>query len=141
MSHAKDFSSQKAHVDSAAINPLPNSEKIYVQGSRDDIRVPMRKISQDSTPTDMVNNGGQDEENPPIYVYDTSGPYTDPHAQIDIRKGLPALRQKWIDERDDTQMLEAQPAIMAKSVWLTKNLPLYALTCSARRAVPSPVKM
>ncbi len=65
-----------------------------MQGSRDDIRVPMRKISQDSTPTDMVNNGGQDEENPPIYVYDTSGPYTDPHAQIDIRKRLTSAAPK-----------------------------------------------
>ena len=83
MSQAKDFSAQSAQVDAASIAPLPNSEKIYVTGTRDDIRVPMRKITLDETPTDM---GG--EVNPPIFVYDTSGPYTDPKATIDIRKGL-----------------------------------------------------
>ncbi|MDC7715812.1 phosphomethylpyrimidine synthase ThiC [Vogesella sp. DC21W] len=87
-------------VDSAAIQPLPNSRKIHVTGSRPDIRVPMREIRQADTPTQF---GG--EANPPIYVYDTSGPYTDPQAQIDIRSGLPALRAAWIAERDDTQLL------------------------------------
>ncbi|MGL6045043.1 MAG: phosphomethylpyrimidine synthase ThiC, partial [Vogesella sp.] len=87
-------------VDSAAIQPLPNSRKIHVSGSRPDIRVPMREISQADTPTQF---GG--ETNPPIYVYDTSGPYTDPQAQIDIRSGLPALRAAWIAERDDTPLL------------------------------------
>ena len=87
-------------VDSAAIQPLPNSRKIHVSGSRPDIRVPMREISQADTPTQF---GG--ETNPPIYVYDTSGPYTDPQAHIDIRSGLPALRATWIAERDDTQLL------------------------------------
>ncbi len=91
---------QQMVVDSAAIQPLPNSRKIYVTGSRPDIRVPMREISQADTPTQF---GG--EANPPIYVYDTSGPYTDPHAQIDIRSGLPALRAAWIAERDDTELL------------------------------------
>ena len=95
-----DFAAEKALVDKAAIAPLPNSEKIYVTGSRADIQVPMRKISQSETPTDM---GG--EENPPIFVYDTSGPYTDPDAKIDIRKGLAPLRQKWIEEREDTDYL------------------------------------
>ena len=95
-----DFAAEKALVDKAAIAPLPNSEKIYVTGSRADIQVPMRKISQSETPTDM---GG--EENPPIFVYDTSGPYTDPNAKIDIRKGLAPLRQKWIEEREDTDYL------------------------------------
>ncbi|MDN0083707.1 phosphomethylpyrimidine synthase ThiC [Crenobacter sp. SG2305] len=87
-------------VDEAAIQPLPNSRKIYVEGSRPDIRVPMREISQADTPTQF---GG--EQNPPIYVYDCSGPYTDPAAQIDIRSGLPALRAAWIEERGDTEQL------------------------------------
>ena len=94
------FSAKDARVDVHSVAPLPNSEKIYVTGSRDDMRVPMRKISQAVTPTDM---GG--EENPPIFVYDTSGPYTDPNAEIDIRTGLPALRGDWIAERDDTELL------------------------------------
>ena len=101
MSQAKDFSAQSAQVDAASIAPLPNSEKIYVTGTRDDIRVPMRKITLDETPTDM---GG--EVNPPIFVYDTSGPYTDPKATIDIRKGLAPVRAGWIEERQDTELLD-----------------------------------
>ncbi|MEJ2768279.1 phosphomethylpyrimidine synthase ThiC [Mycetohabitans sp. B46] len=95
------FLSESARVDDAAVAPLPNSRKIYVTGSRPDLRVPMREISQADTPTGF---GG--EKNPPITVYDTSGPYTDPDAKIDIRAGLPALRETWIEERDDTERLE-----------------------------------
>ena len=94
------FLESTAHVDEAAVQPLPNSRKIYVQGSRPDIQVPMREISQSDTPTGM---GG--EKNPPIYVYDTSGPYTDPKVHIDIRSGLAPLREKWIVERNDTEQL------------------------------------
>ncbi|MDE2288656.1 MAG: phosphomethylpyrimidine synthase ThiC [Burkholderiales bacterium] len=94
------FLSATAHVDDAAIQPLPNSRKIYVTGSRPDIRVPMREISQADTPTSF---GG--ETNPPVFVYDTSGPYSDPEAKIDIRSGLPALRAAWIEERGDTEVL------------------------------------
>lgn len=97
---AEKFLAAAAQVDSAAIAPLPNSRKIYVQGSRPDLQVPMREISQHDTPTGF---GG--EKNPPIYVYDCSGPYTDPNAQIDIRSGLPAVRQAWIEERNDTEVL------------------------------------
>jgi len=96
----KSFSSATAQVDEAAIKPLPNSRKIYVQGSRPDIRVPMREIAQTDTHT---RSGG--EKNPPVWVYDTSGPYTDPAAKIDIRSGLPALREQWIAERNDTEIL------------------------------------
>ncbi|WP_353191267.1 phosphomethylpyrimidine synthase ThiC [Pandoraea pnomenusa] len=95
------FLSANARVDEAAIAPLPNSRKIYVEGSRPDIQVPMREISQADTPTSF---GG--EKNPPIYVYDCSGPYTDPNAKIDIRSGLSALRAAWIDERADTESLD-----------------------------------
>ncbi|MDE2423207.1 MAG: phosphomethylpyrimidine synthase ThiC [Betaproteobacteria bacterium] len=94
------FLSQHASVDENAIQPLPRSRKIYVTGSRPDIRVPMREISQNPTPTQKG-----DEGNPPITVYDTSGPYTDPQVKIDIRQGLPALREKWIEEREDTELL------------------------------------
>jgi phosphomethylpyrimidine synthase len=100
MNAKQPFIADQAHVDELAIAPLPNSRKIYVEGSRPDIQVPMREISQSDTPTGM---GG--EKNPPIYVYDCSGPYTDPAAKIDIRAGLPALRQKWIEERGDTEVL------------------------------------
>jgi phosphomethylpyrimidine synthase len=94
------FLAATATVDEAAIQPLPNSRKIYVEGSRPDIRVPMREITQSDTPASFGA-----EKNPPIYVYDTSGPYTDPAVKIDIRSGLTALRAAWIAERDDTEEL------------------------------------
>ena len=100
MNAKQPFVANQAQVDEAAIAPLPNSRKVYIEGSRPDIQVPMREISQADTPTGM---GG--EKNPPIYVYDCSGPYTDPAAKIDIRAGLPALRQRWIEERGDTEVL------------------------------------
>ena len=94
-----------AYVDEAAVKPLPNSYKVYAQGSRPDIQVPMRKIIQSNTPDNMGA-----EENPPIYVYDTSGPYTDPSATIDVCSGLLALRSQWINERDDTTTTPQSPS-------------------------------
>ncbi len=104
-----NFSSQTAQVDDAAIKPLPNSRKVYVQGSRPDIQVPMREISQSDTPS---KSGA--EKNPKIYVYDTSGPYTDPEKKIDIRSGLPMVREKWIDERGDSEILANPASVYAK---------------------------
>ncbi|MGB7542177.1 MAG: phosphomethylpyrimidine synthase ThiC, partial [Burkholderiales bacterium] len=94
------FLAQTAHVDAAAVKPLPNSRKVYVEGSRPGIRVPMREITQSDTPASFGA-----EKNPPLLVYDTSGPYTDPQARIDIRQGLAPLRAQWIAERDDTEEL------------------------------------
>ncbi|HYQ99692.1 MAG TPA: phosphomethylpyrimidine synthase ThiC, partial [Casimicrobiaceae bacterium] len=91
------FYARDAHVDAAAVAPLPSSRKIFVEGSRPDVRVPMREIAQSDTPASFGA-----ETNPPIVVYDTSGPYTDPAATIDIRQGLPALRARWIEARGDT---------------------------------------
>ncbi len=90
------FLNKSAQVDEAAVKPFPKSRKTYVEGSRPDIRVPMREIALSAT---------GNEENPPLQVYDTSGPYTDPGAHIDIRKGLHPLRGKWIEERGDTEEL------------------------------------
>jgi phosphomethylpyrimidine synthase len=95
------FLSATALVDEAAVQPLPNSRKVYVEGSRPDIRVPMREISQSDTPASMGA-----EKNPPIFVYDTSGPYTDPAVKIDIRAGLPSVRGSWISDRNDTEVLD-----------------------------------
>ncbi|WP_320893073.1 phosphomethylpyrimidine synthase ThiC [Stutzerimonas stutzeri] len=92
--------SESAQVDQQSIQPFPRSQKIYVQGSRPDIRVPMREISLDVTPTDF---GG--EINAPVTVYDTSGPYTDPDVTIDVRKGLADVRSAWIEDRGDTEKL------------------------------------
>src|SRR5207302_5936606 len=83
------FLAATAQVDNAAIQPLPNSRKIHLVN----LKVPMREISQSA-------------DNPPITVYDTSGPYTDPAARIDIQKGLPGLRECWIAERGDSEVLE-----------------------------------
>ncbi len=94
------FLAATASVDQSAIAPFPNSEKVYIQGSRPDIQVPFRRITQDDTPSQMGA-----EKNPPIYVYDTSGPYTDPKVKIDIRAGLSPLRGRWIEERADTEVL------------------------------------
>jgi len=90
----------------ASIKPFTASEKVYVEGSRSDIRVPMRKISQSDTPTAMGA-----ETNPPIYVYDTSGPYTDAAVEIDLRLGLAPLREKWIEERQDTVELDGPSSV------------------------------
>ncbi len=96
----EEFLSRTAKVDPESVQPFPNSRKVYVQGSRPDLRVPMREISL----ADTHVSGGV-ERNPPIYVYDTSGPYTDPEARIDLREGLPPLRESWIDERGDSERL------------------------------------
>ncbi|MRR57036.1 MAG: phosphomethylpyrimidine synthase ThiC [Deltaproteobacteria bacterium] len=80
--------------------PFLNSSKVYITGSRPDIRVPMREI----TLSDVVSDAGT-EKNPPVYVYDTSGPYTDGNVRIDFRKGLPELRKQWLDERGDAPLV------------------------------------
>ncbi|TLS69116.1 phosphomethylpyrimidine synthase ThiC [Mariprofundus erugo] len=93
-------STDKINSEQAAQQPFPNSRKIYVEGSRPDIRVPMREVSLSPTTTrDGV------EENAPILIYDTSGPYTDPDAVIDLKLGLQPIRTAWIEERGDTEAL------------------------------------
>ncbi|MDI1302380.1 MAG: phosphomethylpyrimidine synthase ThiC [bacterium] len=92
--------SESAEADSAALAPFPASRKVYVQGSRPDIRVPMREVTLTDTPTAL---GG--EKNAPVMVYDTSGAYTDPAVTIDIRQGLPTVREGWILDRGDTEAL------------------------------------
>ena len=95
------FLNETASVDEGATKPFAKSRKVYVEGSRPDIRVPFREISLSDTPSAFGA-----EKNPPVVVYDTSGPYTDPTINIDIRDGLPALRSKWIEERNDTEQLD-----------------------------------
>ncbi len=96
----EDFISKTQAVGAAAAHPFPNSEKLYIQGSRPDIQVPMRRIMLTDTPLDFGA-----ESNPDVYVYDTSGPYTDPKAKIDLRKGLADIRSPWILARGDTEPL------------------------------------
>jgi phosphomethylpyrimidine synthase len=96
-----EFVRKTSKLSAEVTRPFPGSTKIYVQGSRPDLRVGMREIRQAETPASFGA-----EPNPPITVYDTSGPYTDPDAHIDLLKGLPDLRGAWIDERRDTERLE-----------------------------------
>jgi len=84
-----------------ARRPFPASRKIHVQGSRADLRVGMREVTQDDTPGTFGV-----EKNPPITIYDTSGPYTDPDAPIDLHAGLAPVRQAWIEERADSEGLD-----------------------------------
>ncbi len=100
MSANPKFIAATAHVDEAAIQPLPNSGKIYLEGSRADLRVPVREIKLADTSTSFGA-----ETNAPLTVYDTSGPYTDPAVKIDIRSGLAPLRASWIEERGDIEEL------------------------------------
>ncbi|WP_318458149.1 phosphomethylpyrimidine synthase ThiC [Photobacterium leiognathi] len=96
----------KQFIESLTVQPYPNSQKVYVQGSRSDLRVPMREI----TLADSLVGGSKEspifEPNEPVRVYDTSGFYTDPDKTIDIYSGLPTVREQWIFDRDDTELLD-----------------------------------
>jgi len=86
--------------------PFPASKKVYVPGKIHDIKVAMREISLTPT-TSKFSFGEEGEPNPPVTVYDTSGPYTDPTVEIDVEKGLPMLRQQWILDRGDVEQLNS----------------------------------
>lgn len=100
------FLNETASLDPEALKPFAKSKKVYVTGSRPDLKVPFREISLSDTPSSFGA-----EKNPPVMVYDTSGPYTDPNYQIDIRNGLPSLRSKWIEERNDTEFLDGPTSL------------------------------
>ena len=98
---SKDAAASSANVNALSCEPFPASEKIHTQGSRPDIRVAQRQIHL--SPTRLAD--GTERPNPPVPVYDTSGPYTDPSVVTDVREGLSPLRTPWIEERADTQPL------------------------------------
>ena len=95
------FIGKDAQLDESALKSFANSKKIYIQGSTPDIQVPFREISISDTPSEFGA-----EKNAPILVYDTSGPYTDPKYDINIQNGLPPLKTKWIEDRQDTEILD-----------------------------------
>ena len=103
-------STDTANNSDAAQQPFPNSRKVFIEGSRPDIRVPMREITLSPTQT---SDGF--EENPPILVYDTSGPYTDPTVEIDLEKGLQPVRENWIAERNDTEELAGLTSVYGRA--------------------------
>ncbi|WP_226673633.1 phosphomethylpyrimidine synthase ThiC [Rossellomorea aquimaris] len=93
-----------------------NSTKVYVRGSRPDINVPMREIEQS-----MTNAAFGEEENAPVCVYDTSGPYTEPQYRVDINKGLPSVRKKWIMERGDVDVYEGREVVPEDNGYRSKD--------------------
>jgi phosphomethylpyrimidine synthase len=99
-----------ARLGPAVTQPFPGSAKIHVPGNRPDLRVAMREVRQSATP-----GLDQAEQNPPIVVYDTSGPYTDPAYTVDLLAGLPALRAGWIGERGDSAPLGGQSSDFARA--------------------------
>ncbi len=105
-----NFPLQSGELAAEMRRALPGSRKVYIQGSRPDLRVPMREVQQEPTPSLFGA-----ENNPPIYLYDTSGPYSDESVQIDLYRGLAPLRQSWILERADSEQLEAPSSAAGES--------------------------
>lgn len=92
-------------IENIDVSSYPNSKKKYVSGKLHPIKVAMREISQ--YPTVKIENGKRVEyPNDPVTVYDTSGPYTDPAITVDINRGLPRIRESWVEERNDTELLD-----------------------------------
>lgn len=101
---ASSMRDKTAQLSTDVEQPFPNSHKVYVQGSRKDLRVGMREVHCSASPGTF--GGGL---NPPITIYDTSGPYSDPDIQVNLMQGLPPVRAAWIEQRNDTLLL-AQPS-------------------------------
>ncbi len=107
---AENLFRQTARLSEEVIGPFSGSAKVFVTGSRPDLRVSMREVRQSDTP---ASGGGT--ANPPVSLYDTSGPYTDPSAHIELETGLAALRGDWIEERGDTESLHGRSADYARA--------------------------
>jgi phosphomethylpyrimidine synthase len=121
-----------AHVDTAALtrsitrNPFPGSRKVYLEGTRPDVRVPFREIAL----SDTLIGDGRRETNPPLRVYDASGPYTDPQATIDITRGLPPLRAAWIADRADSEALSGISSAYGRERLADPALGALRMACS-----------
>ena len=130
------FFARDAHVDDAAIAPLPNSRKIHVTGSRPDIRVPMREITQSDTPASFGA-----EKNPPLVVYDTSGPYTDPDAQHrHPRRACPRCAQRGSMSAATPRRCRSFRRPTVANAWPNPSSPACVSTCTASRAAPNPAR-
>lgn len=106
LSRREQRAQAQAFIDHLRGEAYPNSQRIYLTGSREDIRVPMREIQLSPTLLGGSKDNPQYEPNEPIPVYDTAGPYGDPNADLDVRNGLRPLRHQWIAERGDTESLD-----------------------------------
>ncbi|MFQ2713371.1 phosphomethylpyrimidine synthase ThiC [Aeromonas caviae] len=116
----------------------PNSRRIFIQGSRPDIRVPLREIQLADTFVGGTKDAPQFEPNEPVPVYDTSGPYGEEAAPIDVRRGLPRLREQWVLERADTEALEGLSSTFTQERLADEGLDhlRFEHLPSARRAKP-----
>jgi phosphomethylpyrimidine synthase len=113
---------------------LPNSRKVYIEGKESGVRVPFREISLNQT----KNFNGQIEENEPVRVYDTSGPWDDPAMQCDVREGLPSLRREWIIARGDTEEYTGRDVKPEDNGYLTVGAEEYAKARDKGRLEPFP---
>ena len=107
--NSEQFLDKITRLDDSTKYQFTNSSKVYVQGSRSDLLVPMREIKLSDTLTAKGN-----EPNAPLRVYDTSGLYSDRSVKVDLRAGLPAIRAAWIEERDDTEVLAGVSSTFGK---------------------------
>ena len=107
--NVEKFISKDAGLDKGALKSFENSKKVYIEGSTPDIQVPFREITISDTPSEFGA-----EKNAPVLTYDTSGPYTDPKSKIDIKNGLVPLRNKWIEDRKDTEQLKGPSSAFGK---------------------------
>ena len=124
MNDLKPATNGQATKDLSSTTVLPASGKIYIEsnGSTENVaghalRIPFREIKL--TPSRAMD--GTLEENPPVRVYDTSGPWTDPQQQCDVRQGLPALRSDWIHKRGDVEQYEGRKVLPQDNGYLTKG--------------------
>lgn len=106
LTRRKQRAEAQQFIDSLQGTAFPNSKRIWLNGSREDIRVPMREIQLSPTMVGGSKDNPQFEDNEPVPVYDTAGPYGDPDAKIDVHRGLARLRNDWIEQRGDTQHIE-----------------------------------
>lgn len=108
-----------ANFSKISREPFPCSKKIYIQGSIHQIEVPMREISLNKTPDEFLTPGTKNE-NSSIVVYDTSGPFTDPEKEIDLKEGLEKIRSPWIEKRTKdktpTQLYYARKGIITEEM-------------------------
>jgi phosphomethylpyrimidine synthase len=126
----RDLFQETARLSEAVTRPFPGSRKLMVSTERPDVTVAMREVRQSATPAD-----GGAVANPPLVMYDTSGPYTDPAADIDLCRGLRPVRAEWIRQRDDSEPLEGCSASYAQ-----ERLSDRALDSLRFPAIPTPLR-
>ncbi|MDX7694686.1 MULTISPECIES: phosphomethylpyrimidine synthase ThiC [Aeromonas] len=137
-SRREQRSSAQTFIDNLKGMAHPNSRRIFIQGSRPDIRVPLREIQLADTFVGGTKEAPQFEPNEPVPVYDTSGPYGEDAAPIDVRRGLPRLREEWVLERADTEALEGLSSTFTQERLADEGLDhlRFEHLPSARRAKP-----